>query len=713
MPESEGQKNPRVLTGFKRPATTLVTKLVQTQQNSYGLMTAFRADKQTQVASKRFKLLKIVAAVLGSSALFVLLTGALLWNALFAQMPELPNKEALWAMNREPAIEFQDINGETLSIRGPRYGKLVRPAELPLHVLQAFLAVEDKRFYEHEGVDRLAIMRAAFVNWRAGETVQGASTLTQQLVKNLFLSPEKTLRRKAQEARLAFELEEMLSKEEILELYLNRVYLGARAFGLDAASRRYFGKEPQELTLAEAALIAGLPKAPSRFSPMVNPDMAIRRRNLVIDRMADAGYITPIMAQQAKLEDVAIVEQSTPPWLGYALDMAAEQARNLTPETAPDMVITLTIDTTLQEHAHLALNALLEEHGEDKRASQASMLVMDHDGAIRAVVGGKDYSESQFNRATQARRQPGSAFKAFVFAAALEEGLHPYSVRTDEPIKIDDWRPKNYGGRYVGPVTLSEAFATSLNTVAAQIGQEVSLEKVISLAHRFGVRSALSPYPSLALGSDEVTLAEMVQAYGTFATGGKRVTPWLVAEVRNSRGDTLYKHETEEQPRVFADGHNRAMVGMMARVVRRGTGKSARLTIEPEEDETTETEVRSNVPRDPIYRDVAGKTGTSQDWRDAVFVGFTGDYIAGVWVGNDDDTPMRRVTGGDLPAQLWHDVMAEAHKDLPAIELPGAEAADKMTTEAEKKLAFYRSLADAFAAAEAREVKLGGNDTLR
>ena len=662
-------------------------------------MAGFRADI-SGARSVRGLILKWMSIGLLTFGLLGAATFGLLWNAFFAQMPALPDRETLWAMNREPAIEFIDQNNRTIAIRGPRYGQRVTPADLPPHVVNAFLAIEDQRFYEHQGVDRLAIGRAVLANVRAGDSVQGGSTLTQQLVKNLFLTPEKTLKRKAQEAKLAQELEQLLSKDEILELYLNRVFLGARSFGLDAASRRYFGKSPSDLTVAEAALIAGLPQAPSRYSPFVSLDAAISRRDVVLDRMAAAGFLSPGAAERAKSDDVQMASEEYPPQLGYALDYATEQARNLASRDAPDLIVKVTIDLDLQAGAHERVNAIIAEHGEDKRASQAAAVIMSKDGAIRAMIGGLDYSESQFNRSVQAKRQPGSAFKAFVFAAALQHGIAPYTVLYDQPIQVDDWSPKNYGGGYRGAVTMSEAFAGSINTVAVELSQTVGMEKVIETARRFGVRSSLSPYPSLALGSNETDLLEMTQSYGVFALGGKRMQGFIVEEVRTSRGEVLYQHQPLQPSQIFPEQYNREMVGMMSRVVRRGTGVEAQLTMPDPEV----TQAISNVPREKIYRDVAGKTGTSQDWRDALFIGFTADFVGGVWVGNDDDTPMRRVTGGDLPAVIWREIMHLAHGDLPATKLAGAETSDKLTTEAERKLAFYRSVADAFAVVEAREI---------
>lgn len=657
-------------------------------------MAGFRADKLAAEQKSRSNLLKGIGIFVLAVVITIALSAGLLWNALFAQMPALPSKDALWSMNRDPAIEFLDENGETIAVRGPRYGKIIAPADLPPHVVQAFLSVEDQRFYQHTGIDRLAILRAAFANWRAGETVQGGSTLTQQLVKNLFLTSERTLRRKAQEARLASELEQMLSKEEILELYINRIFLGSRSYGLDAASHTYFGKSPKELTVAEAALIAGLPQAPSRYSPRKNMDLAIERRNLVIGRMANNTYITPTTAERAKEETITLIEEEYDPRMGYILDAATERAKEITKgKNVPDMVVTLSVDLELQAQASDILNAKLDEVGEKKRIDQGAIVILDKDGALRAMVGGRSYADSQFNRATQAMRQPGSAFKAFVFAAALEQNIHAYDVRRDEPVSIDGWKPKNYGGGYKGAVTLSEAFAKSLNTVAASLAQEVNMENVISLAGRFGITKPIANFPSVSLGAEEIPLMDMTRAYGVFATGGYKFQPWLIKEISSSRGDVVYTHTPSKPVKIYDQANNREMVGMMSRVVINGTGQTAKL-----EMPKNETEAPSLTPKK--FRDVAGKTGTSQDWRDAVFIGFTADYIGGVWVGNDDDTPMSKVTGGETPAEIWHSVMEIVHQDLPATPLLGAEEATTISAVEEEKLAYYRSLANAFAAIE-------------
>jgi penicillin-binding protein 1A len=610
-----------------------------------------------------------------------LVTLALLWNTLFAQMPRLPSRENLWTLNRQPAVEFVDAEGQTIAVRGPRYGRAVRLSELPDHVVNAFIAAEDKRFLEHEGVDYSAIARATLENFRAGRTVQGGSTITQQLVKNLFLTPDQTLRRKAQEARLAVELEQMLSKEEILELYLNRIYLGAGAYGLDAAARTYFGVGPQDLTLAQAAILASLPKAPSRYASAAASAEVKERQHYVLDRMVEARFIAPEEGERAKRQQLAFVKPEPEADVGHALDYATQQIYDLLPNPPADLVVQLTIDRDLQAAAQEAVERGVAEMGQARRASEGAALILDRTGAVRAMVGGKDYSKSKFNRATQARRQPGSAFKMFVYAAALESGLSPGSVRYDEPISIGGWRPRNYGGEYRGAVTLSEALAQSLNTVAAQLGVEIGVERVTDLARRFGIRTQLHNYPSVTLGSDEVTLLDMTAGYGVLAKGGLQMSPYVVEQIRNSRGDVLFSQPAVEAPRLYPQHLAEEMTGMLSRVVVQGTGRAAQV---------------------PGW-DVAGKTGTSQEWRDAWFIGYNALYVGGVWVGNDNDQPMSRVTGGDMPARIWAIMMTKALEGREPIPLPGAKQPEEfLSFDDQNRLSFYRRLSAAFRSIEAR-----------
>ncbi|MEZ6030200.1 MAG: PBP1A family penicillin-binding protein [Hyphomonadaceae bacterium] len=620
--------------------------------------------------------------VIGTIAATGLVTFALLWNTLFAQMPNLPDKQSLWTLNREPAVEFIDANGDTIAVRGPRYGRAVKLSELPKHVVDAFIGAEDKRFREHTGVDVWAIVRATLANFQAGRTVEGASTITQQLVKNLFLTPDQTLKRKAQEARLAGDLERMLSKDEILELYLNRIYLGAGAYGLDAAAHTYFGKDPKDITLAEAAMLASFPKAPSRFAQQAQSARAKERQAYVLEQMVEAGMITQAQADEAATQTLVFAKDQPDSFTGHALDYAIERVHDILPNPPPDMVIKLSLDLKLQAAAQKAVEHGLETMGKDRRASEGAALLIDNEtGAIRAMVGGRDYLKSQFNRATQARRQPGSAFKMFVYAAALEAGMTPGTVRFDMPITIQNWRPRNYGGDYMGAVTLSYALAESLNTVAAQIGNEIGVEKVTALAHEFGVRSDLHNYPSITLGSDEVTLLEMTTGYGVLAKGGLQMSPFIIDEIRNSRGDLLYSRPPVRAPRIYPENLAADMNSMLSRVVVQGTGGGARFG----------------------GWDIAGKTGTSQEWRDAWFLGYTTRYVGGVWVGNDDDKPMARITGGEMSARIWADMMKVAHEGIEPEPLPGAKSAeDYMSPEDRDRLNFYQRLSSAFGAVASR-----------
>ncbi|WP_084420075.1 transglycosylase domain-containing protein [Henriciella litoralis] len=602
--------------------------------------------------------------------------GWLYLQSLYRGIPALPTNEQLWAKGREQAIEFVDTEGVTIAIRGPRYGRAVNMETLPPHVAQAFIAAEDKRFYEHNGADTRAIIRAFWANLTSGETVSGASTITQQLIKNLVLTPEQTLKRKAQEVRLARELEKRLSKDEILELYLNRVYFGAGFYGLGAASRFYFGKTPEELTIGEASLLATLPQAPSRLALTNNMSDAKARQAYVLREMVDAGFITRQQSETAAAEQVELAEApERDPQFGYALDAATQRINQILPTLPGDLVVTLTIDSEIQEKIDDAFATRMAEEGSKQKATQAAGMLMDKQGRILAMYGGVDYNENQFNRATQARRQPGSSFKPFVYATAIRQGLTPYDVRNDRRTTIDGWSPQNYSRVYSGPMTLSEALKDSINTVAAQLGEEVGQENIISLIKSFGVSGDFEPFPSIALGSQGMSLQDMVRAYGVFMTGGTRLDPYIIERISNSRGDVLYERPQYEPARVYDRRDAETMVAMMERVVTDGTGKRARLD----------------------GWDVAGKTGTSQSFRDAWFVGFTSQLVGGVWVGNDDDTAMSRVTGGGLPASLWHDMMEIAHEDREPTPLAGAGTLVTLSPATQRRISFYRDVGTAFA----------------
>ena len=602
------------------------------------------------------------------------------WRSLYAGMPKLPEVADLWGTKRESAIEFIDRRGTTLDVRGPRYGRATSVDRLPEYVPQAFIAAEDKRFYEHDGADDAAMARAAWSNLRAGETVSGASTITQQLIKNLVLDSRQTVKRKAQEVKLARELETKMSKDEILSLYLNRVYFGAGLYGIDAAARYYFGKEPAKLTVAEAALLAALPKAPSKLNLRENLAGAKDRQSYVLGEMVDLGFIRPSEAEKARSEAVNIIDPPDyDPQLGYALDAAAERVKAMLPRIPGDLVVTVSLDMDLQTKIEQQLAERMAGDGAGEGANQVAALLIEKTGRVAALVGGTDYTQSEFNRVTQAKRQPGSSFKPFVYATALEDGYSPYDVFTDAPITIGKWKPANYTGAYLGPMTMSEALTRSINTVAVEIAQVTSEARVVDTARRFGINTRLEPYPSIALGSQEVSLWELTRAFGTFQSGGLRLDPWLIERIEDSRGVVLYERPGYDRDRVYSEELSRDMNGMLYRVVNSdiGTGGRARIARWP----------------------VAGKTGTSQDWRDAWFVGFSAAYVGGIWVGNDDDTPMKKVTGGGLPADLWSDMMEIAHAGKPPERLIGADSAAVVSEAAEARIAFYRGLSQAFSVA--------------
>ncbi|MBK8544447.1 MAG: PBP1A family penicillin-binding protein [Caulobacteraceae bacterium] len=638
-------------------------------------MRAAAAQAQlNQMLGQRFTWRKAASIFAG----FVLVCVVSLWLWIYWGLPRVPDAETIWALNRQESVMFVDRDGDILGVRGPYYGNRVHLADIPDFVPQAFLAIEDPRFYEHEGLDRIGALRAVLANPRPGETVQGGSTLTQQLARNLFLTPRQTVNRKLREMVLASRIERRLTKDEILELYLNRVYLGDQAYGVDAASRRFFGKPANELTLAEAAMLAGLPKAPSRSAPTENMERATARQHVVLAAMVDAGYITSEQRDEAIAQRIRVVERpAVERSLGYAFDLAVEQARAAVGRDVPDLVIHMTIDADTQRAAADSIRRRLGNRAFGRRPLQASYMALDRDGGVRALIGGTDYNTSKFNRVTQARRQPGSTFKTFVYTAALESGLDTEDVRYDEPVVIDGWRPRNYDEGYRGAVTLRTAFALSINTVAAEVANEVGPARVADVARRLGIanmpeRNAFVP-PSIALGSIETTLWDMTTAFATFMDDGMRVDPHLVQRVTNSAGQEIYVRPPYTPARVLDEAVAHRMNGMMGAVVLRGTGVGARIG----------------------DRDIAGKTGTSSDWRDAWFVGYSRDFTAGVWVGHDDFTSMGRTTGGTLPAQIWADSMRVAHQGIDNHDLPGIE--QPAYTPAQVEMAsFFDDLANAF-----------------
>ena len=638
----------------------------------------FRADQMMHTDRRTRRRRAIAGGSLALIAVVLVCAVFATWHWAFHDLPEAPQSAAeLWSVRREPAVTLQDREGHVLAVRGPLYARAVALESLPEHVPQAFLAIEDQRYYQHSGVDLRGVARALWRNFRAGATVEGGSTITMQLVKNLLLTPDRELRRKIQEMRLARALERNLTKTEILELYLNRIYLGARAYGVEAAAERYFDKPATELTLAEAALLAALPKAPSRLDPTVNLDAARARAARVLAAMEAAGYITATEHAEALAEPAEPVADTSDPnatsnW-GHAFDMALAEAQRLVPGDVPDLVIRTTLDPDLARAAQETVESALAGEGEAEHAGEAAIVLLAPDGAIRAFAGGRDYTQSQFNRAIQAQRQPGSAFKPIVFAAALEAGYDPSSAVWDEPVDLEGWTPQNFSGGYRGLVTLQEALKRSINTVAVQVADEVGIGRIVEMGHRLGIRSELPELPAIALGAAEVNLLELTSAYSVFANDGERHPPYFILSIANSRGDVLYEHRDPGGERAIAVEDARAMSTMLQDVVLSGTGRHAALP----------------------GRRSAGKTGTSQSFRDAWFIGYTADYAAGVWVGNDDDSPMENVTGGGLPARIWRDFMVRAHQGLPARAL--SAPAPRTRSEREERLAaFYSDLSAAF-----------------
>ncbi len=563
----------------------------------------------------------------------------------------LPDTRDLTAAQRKPSMTLLAADGSLVATYGDLFGEALRFQDLPKYVAQAVIATEDRRFYSHFGVDPVGLLRAALADLRARHVVQGGSTITQQLAKNLFLTPERTVQRKIQEALLALWLEHKFNKQQILEIYLNRVYLGAGTYGVDAAAHRYFDKSARDLTLYEAAVIAGLLKAPSRLSPANGDELASQRATQVLANMVDAGFITEAQAQSAERQKSQLARASAHRGSRYFADWVADQVTSFGGTQGRDLVVTTTLDGRMQAAAEQAIDATLDRDGEKSEVSQGALVAMAPDGAVRAMVGGADYAGSQFNRATQALRQPGSSFKPFVYLAALEHGMRPSDHFIDQPIRIGKWEPRNYENKYRGDVTAADAIALSINTVAAQVLQRAGIDNVIATARRLGITTDLTRDASLALGTSEVSLIELTAAYAAFASDGIGAWPYGIVEIRDAHGGVLYRRDGPGPGRVIDADTAATMNQLLTGVMTYGTGKAARLD-----------------------RPAAGKTGTTQDSRDALFVGYTADLVCGVWFGNDDNSPMNHVTGGTLPARTWRNFMVAATRTMPVQPLPSEGA---------------------------------------
>jgi len=578
-----------------------------------------------------------------------------IWGALAAgavvvyYAVQLPSSDTWKVPDRAANIRIVSANGQLISNRGKSGGEAVSLRELPYYVPAAFVAIEDRRFYEHFGVDVVGLASVALESIQAGEVTRGASTITQQVAKNLFLTPDQTLGRKVQEAVLAVWLEQNYSKDDILELYLNRMYFGYERYGIEAAAQFYFGKSARNLSLSEAAMLAGSLQAPSRLNPKGKPELVKARQGLVLGAMAKEGYISDAEAKAASIDPAQTIRTKVVGGESYVADWVESLMTAYLGDVKEDVIVHTTIDWDLQKEAEFVVKEAVANYGKDKGFSQGALVAMDVDGTVRALVGGVDYQKSQFNRAVTARRQPGSTFKPFVYLAGMEKGYTPDTVATDGPIDIDGWEPQNADGKYGGEMTLRTALALSRNTVAALLANDVGPDKVVEAAMRMGISSPLQAVPSIALGTQEVSLLELTAAYAPFANGGIGVIANVITRIETADGKVLYDAVPAGPGRVIEPNVVAEMNDMLHAAVEIGTGKRAQLNGWP----------------------MAGKTGTSQKARDALFVGYTSRMVTGVWLGNDDDVGTK-LSGGNVPVEIWSQFMAKAHEGIPVAELPGA-----------------------------------------
>ncbi|SEF63132.1 transglycosylase domain-containing protein [Bosea lathyri] len=626
------------------------------------------ADRFTVTGGQR------IAAEFASEGLNVGIAGSLVLLMLAIPAFQEGREDALH--NQVFAVTFLDRYGSEIGHRGARHDDSLKLEEMPDHLLKAVLATEDRRFYDHFGIDIFGTLRAVTVNARASGVVQGGSSLTQQLAKNLFLNNERSLDRKIKEAFLALWLEHRLTKNEILKLYLDRAYMGGGTFGVAAAAEYYFGKSVKDVSLAEAAMLAGLFKAPTKFAPHVNLPAARARANDVLNAMVDAGFMTAGQVDSAKRNPATPIDRRRDARPDYYLDWAFDEVRRLADDgkVGPDRVLTVKtpFDPAIQERADEAIESILRQHGTAYRAKQAATVVMDPDGAVRAIVGGRDYGASQFNRATSSLRQPGSSFKPFVYATALSAGLYrPNTVVTDRPVCIGNWCPNNYGRSYAGSMPLTVALAKSINTIPVQmsiaIGKatgethearaaRIGRLKIIETSRAMGLTTPLTDTVSLPIGAAEVTVIDMAAGYAVFANGGKRAKPYAAFDIHNSQGELIYRHDKDEpEPKqVLSTQVAQDMNFMLSKVPTEGTGRKAAL--------------------DGVI--TAGKTGTTNGYKDAWYVGFSGNLVGAVWFGNDDSSETANMTGGSLPAMTWKEIMQFAHQGLELKPIPGVAPAD-------------------------------------
>ena len=579
---------------------------------------------------------------------------------------DLPDTSKLDDVKRQPSVTYLDRSGAVMAVRGSQYAPPVDLDKLPPYVPKAFIAIEDRWFYWHFGFNPWGMARSALYNvtHHGQGPLRGGSTITQQLARNLFLTPSQTYRRKAQELILAVWLEMRFSKKQILELYLNRVYFGAGAYGIEAAAERYFNKPASQLTVGESAILAGMMKGPSRYSPVAATDRASRRATTVLDEMVRIRAITPDQRDQALRTPVTVNPVLASQRAQYFVDWVDDEVRSLVGEPTEDLVVETTLDLPLQAIAEKSLQTGVAA-AKPQGVQQGALVSLDGEGRVRAYVGGTNYLQTQFDRVTMARRQAGSSFKPFVYLTAMEAGRTPDTAVVDEPVTIGAWSPRNYTGKYLGPVTLQTALKESINTVAARLANEVGTSNVAATAHRLGITSQIQLDPSMALGAVEVSPLEMAQAYAPFSNGGFLAKAYGIERIRTASGRVLYDHNMGQAPaartQVIGQPALAYMNLMMRQVLVSGTG------------------VRAHVPG----YDEAGKTGTTSDYRDAWFIGYTGGFVTAVWVGRDDNTPMRKVTGGAAPAAIWRDFMAQTLPRLQAAPIPGSELPSTLPVQAQ------------------------------
>ncbi|MBD3847962.1 PBP1A family penicillin-binding protein [Bosea sp. SSUT16] len=631
-----------------------------------------QADRLTVTGPRR------LAAEFASEGLNIGIVGALFVLILALPAFRIGNEEAL--KSQVLAVTFLDRYGNAIGHRGARHDDSLKLEEMPDHLLKAVIATEDRRFYDHFGIDIIGTFRALTVNARASGVVQGGSSLTQQLAKNLFLSNERSLDRKIKEAFLALWLEARLSKSEILKLYLDRAYMGGGTFGVAAAAEYYFGKSVKDVSLAEAAMLAGLFKAPTKYAPHVNLPAARARANDVLNAMVDAGFMTAGQVDSAKRNPATPVDRKRESSPDYYLDWAFDQVKELAEEgkLGSDRVLTVKTphDSAIQQRADEAVEAILRQHGPTYRVKQAATVVMDPDGAVRAIVGGRDYGASQFNRATASQRQPGSSFKPYVYATALSAGLYrPNTIVTDRPVCIGNWCPKNYGGSFSGSMPLYVALAKSINSIPVQmsiaIGRAtgethearaaaIGRKKIVAMGHAMGLTTPLTDTVSLPIGAAEVTVIDQAAGYAVFVNGGKRAKPYAALDIHNSQGELIYNHgrDEPEPQQVLTTQVVQDMNFMLSKVPTEGTGRRAAL--------------------DGVV--TAGKSGTTNGYKDAWYVGFSGNLVEAVWFGNDDSSETANLTGGALPAMTFKEIMQFAHQGLELKPIPGVPVDPKAVT---------------------------------